>query len=290
MPWGVAAAVGGAYIASQGAQSAASTQAGAQQQSAATQRQLMRQLQRNQNPYMQAGRGATVGLRNLFGSNGSMNKAYQNFSFDPSHLSKMPGFNFQLQQGDRALQSSDATTVGALSGAAMKDLMKFNQGLANTYEQQYYNQALSNYQTNQQNYYGNQNNIFNRLNQISSLGENAAANTGNQTAQLGTGVAQAQAAAGASEAAGQIGSSNAYAGAANTIPMYMLGGYSDRRLKEDIKRVGQTDNGLPLYSFRYIGDTHYHIGPMSDEVRKVQPEAVFQDDNGYDLVHYGMIR
>jgi predicted RNA-binding protein Jag len=30
--------------------------------------------------------------------------------------------------------------------------------------------------------------------------------------------------------------------------------FSDRRLKHDVKRIGKTDDGLPIYSFKYKGD------------------------------------
>ena len=49
--------------------------------------------------------------------------------------------------------------------------------------------------------------------------------------------------------------------------------FSDRRLKEDIKRVGTADNGLPIYKFKYKGDhsEQTHVGFMADEVEKVHP-------------------
>lgn len=60
---------------------------------------------------------------------------------------------------------------------------------------------------------------------------------------------------------------------------------SDRRLKTDIKRIGTIDNGLPIYSFRYKDGGPITIGLMSDDVRKVRPEAVHVYD-GYDAVNY----
>jgi hypothetical protein len=50
--------------------------------------------------------------------------------------------------------------------------------------------------------------------------------------------------------------------------------FSDRRLKRDIKRVGTLRNGLPLYSFRYVGSKRRQIGLMADEVEQIHPEAV----------------
>lgn len=60
---------------------------------------------------------------------------------------------------------------------------------------------------------------------------------------------------------------------------------SDRRLKRDIRRIGTYRNGLPKYSFRYRHGGRRFIGLMSDDVRKVRPEAVTRID-GYDAVNY----
>lgn len=63
--------------------------------------------------------------------------------------------------------------------------------------------------------------------------------------------------------------------------------FSDRRLKEDIKRIGETDEGLPIYKFKYKGDPteQTHVGFMADEVEKVHPEAVGHS-HGYKTVDY----
>lgn len=63
---------------------------------------------------------------------------------------------------------------------------------------------------------------------------------------------------------------------------------SDRRLKRDIVRVGKLANGLPTYLFRYLdGDAVFH-GLMSDDVRKVKPEAVIVMADGFDAVDYNL--
>jgi hypothetical protein len=51
--------------------------------------------------------------------------------------------------------------------------------------------------------------------------------------------------------------------------------WSDRRLKRDIRRVGETPMmRLPLYAFRYVWDDILHVGVMAQDVLKVKPEAV----------------
>lgn len=63
--------------------------------------------------------------------------------------------------------------------------------------------------------------------------------------------------------------------------------FSDRRLKEDVKRIGESDEGLPIYKYKYKGDPNEqtHIGFMADEVEKKHPEAV-GIAAGYKTVDY----
>lgn len=63
---------------------------------------------------------------------------------------------------------------------------------------------------------------------------------------------------------------------------------SDRRVKKDIKKVGETPDGLGLYKFKYKGGEEMHIGVMAQEVEKVKPEAVSLKD-GIKHVDYSKI-
>lgn len=63
--------------------------------------------------------------------------------------------------------------------------------------------------------------------------------------------------------------------------------FSDRRLKENIKRVGTLDNGLPVYVFTYKGDDGPTLGLMADEVEQVHPDAVEIHPSGFKMVDYG---
>jgi hypothetical protein len=55
---------------------------------------------------------------------------------------------------------------------------------------------------------------------------------------------------------------------------------SDRRLKDDIRLVGRTFDGLNVYTFRYKNDPIVRMGVMAQEVLPVHPEAVSERD-GY---------
>ena len=210
MSWIAVAIAGGAVVGAVGSNMAASTQAGAQEQAAGTQQAMFNTIVGQEQPFLQAGYGATSELNQLLGTAPATGKGgtvgstglpggYLTQTFNPTQqeLNNYPGYQFALNTGAQATRNADTPGVGALSGAALKDLTNFDVGTANQFYSQYFNQ----FQTQQ-------NNIFNRLSGIASLGQNAAGNLGNSGTQLGTGIAQAQAAAGGSLAGGIVGATN----------------------------------------------------------------------------------
>lgn len=66
--------------------------------------------------------------------------------------------------------------------------------------------------------------------------------------------------------------------------------FSDRRLKENIERIGKTDSGVPVYKFNYIGSPTTHVGYMAQDLLELQPEAVMKDADGYYRVRYDMVK
>jgi hypothetical protein len=77
-------------------------------------------------------------------------------------------------------------------------------------------------------------------------------------------------------------------GALGSAAQGYMSKFSDRRLKSDIKKIGQLDGTyLPVYSYMIFGKPQ--IGVMADEVRMVHPEAVLRHPSGYDMVDYSKI-
>lgn len=63
---------------------------------------------------------------------------------------------------------------------------------------------------------------------------------------------------------------------------------SDARMKTDIRRVGETDGGLPVYTFRYKAGGPVQMGVMAQDVEKVKPDAVIEID-GVKHVKYAEV-
>ena len=61
---------------------------------------------------------------------------------------------------------------------------------------------------------------------------------------------------------------------------------SDERVKTDIKKVGELDDGQNVYSYRYKAGGPTQIGLMAQEVEKRKPDAV-KEVGGIKAVDYG---
>jgi len=65
---------------------------------------------------------------------------------------------------------------------------------------------------------------------------------------------------------------------------------SDARLKRDITLVGRRDDGLGLYSYRYLWSDTVYVGVMAQEVALLRPDAVVRGDlDGYLRVDYSRL-
>lgn len=59
---------------------------------------------------------------------------------------------------------------------------------------------------------------------------------------------------------------------------------SDRRAKEDVHKIGEMNDGQPIYRYRYKGSPHWQIGLMAQEVERDHPEAVHSGVGGLKFV------
>jgi len=62
---------------------------------------------------------------------------------------------------------------------------------------------------------------------------------------------------------------------------------SDERAKTDKEKIGETEDGMGIYSFKYKGSPKTEIGLMAQEVKKKKPEAVARRADGLLAVDYG---
>lgn len=109
-------------------------------------------------------------------------------------LTGIPGFDFQTEQGTRALNAA-RSSGGTSGGALTRDFARFNQGLASDFYRDY----------------------ANRLANLAGTGQSAALQAGNQAIASGNTGAQILTNIGNTRASGVINQSNAVTGAIDDI-------------------------------------------------------------------------
>ena len=222
-------------------------------------------------------------------------------SFSAEKFKTDPGYEFARSEGNRGIERGASARGSLLSGSTLKALNKFNTGLAN----QQYGAAYERYNTDRKI-------NLDSLTKLGLQGQQAATDQGKFQESYGTrksglitdkfdklsGLELGRAGARADEALakgryaqnsmGSVG--NNFSGTMGDLASTagLLAAFSDRKLKSNIERIGTHPLGIGIYKYLIFGNKA--IGVMSDEVRKVMPEAVsVHKESGYDMVDYGMI-
>ena len=196
-----AATVAGSAYSSRQAGKAAKTQAASADRASQIQQENFEQTRKDLMPYKQAGDTSLSQLMGQMTPDGYFNQTYtgQDIYSDPS-------YQFRLQQGQDAIQSSAAAKGGLLTGATLKALQNYSQD----YASQEYSNAYNRFNADQTNRY-------NRLSNLVGIGQNAAVQVGNAGAQTAQAVANNTMAGANSIAAGQVASANNWANTANNL-------------------------------------------------------------------------
>ena len=196
-----AATVAGSAYSSRQAGKAAKTQAASADRASQIQQENFEQTRKDLMPYKQAGDTSLSQLMGQMTPDGYFNQTYtgQDIYSDPS-------YQFRLQQGQDAIQSSAAAKGGLLTGATLKALQNYGQESAS----QEYSNAYNRFNADQTNRY-------NRLSNLVGIGQNAAAQVGNAGAQTSQAIANNTMAGANALAAGQIGSANAWTNGAQQL-------------------------------------------------------------------------
>lgn len=187
----VGATIGAGVLGAGASLAGSAMQASAANRAANLQQQQYEQARSDLMPYTQAGyQGTNMLLQKLPGLTAPIN-------MDIATLRETPGYQFNLNQGLESTQNGFAARGLGSSGAAMKGAAKYATGLADsTYQQQFQN-ALANKQ-----------NTYNMLSGVASLGENAAAQSGNIGVTGAGNAGNSLITAGTAQAAGINGAAN----------------------------------------------------------------------------------
>lgn len=280
----------GAYNAYQG-RKAASAQKKASSQAAAAQidatdkqiqflRESERRADRRLRPFVEFGRAGIGALSDMLTPEGQY-----------GYLDSNPMFQAAVDYTGDQLKASGAAAGRFNSGGTVDQLFKNYLATGETFIGNQFNRLLTPVQIGQSSAAGQAANIMN-------TGQNVAGIYGNQGDVLAANMINRANINNQQSQQNMNMLSGALMGGIGTNAMNsaiggggwqgaLLGGMMacDERLKENIERVGETDDGIPLYKFNYKGDGHVFFGPMAQEVEQVKPWAVMTHESGYKMVN-----
>jgi len=195
---GAIASVGGGLLQAGAARSAARSQEAAANRQIELQREIYDDTTQRFQPFVQGGRSGWdaylfemgLGDRPTFGAAADGTGGTQFRGFQAT-----PGFQFQMDRGMDAIQSSAAARGGLMSGATMQASQQFGNDLGNM--------EYTNY--------------LNRLAGVGQSGQAAAGNQANAGANFATNAGNALGSIGNAQAAGAIGAGNAISGGIQNI-------------------------------------------------------------------------
>lgn len=170
-------------------------------------------------PQQTAGPAQGGGMQGGPGAAGGLPYGYLTHQFNATDLAgnMAPNYNFQLGTGLMQAQNQAAASGGLMGGNAQQGLNAF----AQNYAQNAYQQAFSNYTTNQ-------NNIAGRLGSLAQLGQASATGSASGAPLFAQGISNTIQGMGQAQAAGQVGVGNALSGGLSNLAgyYYMNGGQS----------------------------------------------------------------
>jgi len=213
------------------------------------------------NPYNEIGN---------YGRN-ALASVYRGGEPDYTAFTNSPGYQFQFNEGQKAVENSGSARGMNLSGAQLKGLTRYGQGAASTGFNDWFNRNMS----------------------MAGFGQQNANQMADYTMDTGRSIGAARQGIGEARGSGYMAKGNIKSGISNSLlnaGIGALGGaLSDERTKENIRRVGETDKGLPIYVYNYIGDPKLFMSVMAQDLEKVDPDAVFEKD-GLKYVRYERVQ
>lgn len=235
-------------------------------------------------PWLDTGKQGLSKLSMLLGigdnTGNSADYGSLNTPFSQDQFQESPNYQFNLGQGEQAINRANAAGGRYSSPSTIQELLKYSQGLASNEFSNAFNMDAQ-----------NKDRTYNMLAGISGSGQNAAGQTAaigqnyaNSVTDLNSQSSQINLAAQADKAARRQSAFSNILGAASTAATL----FSDSRLKDNIVLVGK-EKGHNIYEFNYKDGSGRYRGVLAHEVKKIEPDAVKEMSNGYLAVDYDKI-
>jgi hypothetical protein len=188
-------------------------------------------------------------------------------------LQSDPGYQFRLDEGNKAISNAAAARGLGNSGGTLKALTKYGQDYASNEYNNSYNRQ------------------YNTLSQLAGYGQNSTNNLANAAGQYGMGIANNYTGGANAQAAAEIAKgnqiSNLVGQGAGAAAMF----FSDERLKKDLEPISKDDlsemkKHLKAYAYKYKSEEHGEgqwIGVLAQDLEKSKlgRTLVYEDEDGF---------
>lgn len=205
----VVGTIGGALISSNGASNAADAQAGAARDANQTQLQMYNQTRTDNMPALGARNDALARLEALLGVGGNRGAAGYGSLGGPINVGDVtrdPGYQFGLRQGQQTLNNSFNARGMRDSGAALMAATRYGNDYGTTKYDDAFNRQVTNRQVQ-----------LNPLQSLAGLGQTGATTMAQAGANAGNNISANQIGVGNAQAANSIAQGNIWGNAANQL-------------------------------------------------------------------------
>lgn len=200
-------------------------------------------------PYAQGGLQAREYYNALIGLPSGVSRETAETGFN--NYLNTAGFDDEYEQGVRGIVGGQFARRMGGSGATLKGLERFRQGLKGSYFGNYLNSI------------GNQQAAgLNAATSLAGVGSQYTGQVSQNNNNQASGIANAALTRSASN-------TNFLSGLISSAAML-----SDERAKTIKAKVGEMEDGLPIYRFTYKGSDVEHIGPLAQDVALYRPAAL----------------
>lgn len=262
---GAAATVASGAMASDAAGNAADKQLQGTREGQAQQLAMYQQQRQDLQPYVYAGQGSLNQL-----TQGTMPGGDLVRRFGASDFQTDPGYQFRMEQGQRAIEGTGASRGMQLSGNTLAALTSFGQNLGS----QEYQNAYSRYVADQAN-------RAKQYQYLASMSQNSAAGQASAAGTTGELQAQYSGAAGTAAARGDINQANIYQGTAGQLSNLagQYGAYQRQPQQQPVQQadpfaippggygqsvIPQQTSGVQTYPYQDVGQpVMTSFGPMN---------------------------
>lgn len=216
-------------------------------------------------PYAQGGAQARDYYNALVGLPSSVSMEDARRGFD--NYLNTAGFDDEYEQGVTGIVGGQAARRMLGSGSTLKGLERFRQGLKGSYFGNYLNSI------------GNQQAMgLNAATSLAGVGSQYTGQVSQNNNNQASGIANAALTRSATN-------TNFLSGLISSAAVL-----SDERAKVITAKVGELEDGLPVYRFRYTGSEIEHEGPMAQDVELYRPWALGPvRPDGMLTVNYDML-